>query len=123
MNKKQEIVENKIFKQNCKKLLNEDGIRFVGIINSMGRQIAGGYKEGIVPLVDEEGHKMCIHHTLGLFLTNDLDKSLGSVEYITAKREKVVMITIPLDKYIILISTEHNINSEEIVEKVTKLQF
>jgi len=119
----QESDEIEIFDQKCKKMLNEDGVRFVGIINNMGRQIAGGYKEGIIPLVDEEEHKIGIQHALGYILTKDLDESLGTVEYIVAKRKKVVMITIPIQKHIILISTEPDINSEEIVEKVTKLQF
>ena len=104
-------------------MLDEEGIRFIGVINNMGRQIAGDYKEGITPLVDEEEHKIGIQHALGYVLTKDLDESLGPVEYISTKRKKVIMITIPLQKYIILISTEHDINSEEIVEKVTKLQF
>lgn len=104
-------------------MLNEDSIRFIGIINNMGRQIAGGYKAGIIPLVDDEEHKMWIQHALGYVLIKDFDESLGTVEYIVATRKKVVMITIPLQKHIILISTEHNIDSEEIVKKVTKLQF
>ena len=123
MNRVTKIDEIEIFEQKCKKMLNEDGIRFIGIINNMGRQIAGGYKPGITPLVDEEEHKMGTQHILGYVLIKDFDKSLGSVEYIATKRKKVVMVTVPLEKHIILISTEHDIDSEEIVKKVTKLQF
>lgn len=120
MNQTEEI-EN--FDQKCKKMLSEDGVRFIGIVNNMGKQIAGGYKEGITPLVDAEEHKIGIQHALGYVLTTDFDKSLGSVEYLVAKRKKVVMITVPIKNYIILISTEHNISSEEIVEKAIQLQF
>jgi len=49
----------------CKDLLKEESVRFVGIINNMGRQVAGGYKESITPLVDEEDHKMSLEHTMG----------------------------------------------------------
>ena len=105
------------------KMLNENGIRFIGIINNMGRQIAGGNKVGITPLVDDEEHKMGIQHALGYVLTKDFDESLGSVEYIATKRKKVIMITIPIQNYIILISAEHDTNSEEIVKKVMNLQF
>ena len=111
------------FDHKCKKMLYEDGVRFIGVINSMGRQVAGGYKKGITPLVDDEEHRMGIQHALGYVLTTDFDESLGSVEYIAAKRKKVIMITIPIKNHIILISTERDANSEEIVRKTTELQF
>ena len=56
MNEVKEINEIEILNQKCKKMLNEDGIRFIGIINNVGRQIAGGYKTGITPLVDDDEH-------------------------------------------------------------------
>ena len=111
------------FDQKCKKMLCEDGIRFIGIINNMGRQIAGGYKKEITPLVDDEEHRMGIQHALGYVLTTDFDESLGSVEYITTKRKKVTMITIPIKNHIVLMSTEHNVNSEKIIKKIMDLQF
>jgi len=123
LNSIQESDKIKSFDEKCKKMLNENDVRFIGVINNMGRQIAGGYREGLVPLVDEEEHKMGIQHTLEYVLTKDLDDSLGSVEHIITKRKKVVMITIPMPNHIILISAENDINSEEIIEKVMALQF
>jgi len=102
-------------------MLQDHRIRFLGIIDSMGRQIAGGYKEGLVRLVDDEEHKMCIQHVLGFILTKDLDESLGAVDYLISKRKKVSMITIPLQKYVILMSVERNADVEKIVEKTMKL--
>lgn len=104
-----------------KDILQDHNIRFLGIIDSMGRQIAGGYKEGLVRLVDDEEHKMCIQHVLGFVLTKDLDESLGEVDYLISKRKKVCMITIPLQKYVILMSVERNADVERIVEKTVKL--
>ena len=111
------------FDKKCKEMLCEDGIRFIGIVNNMGRQIAGGYGKGIIPLVDDEEHMMGIQHALGYVLTTDFDESLGSVEYIATKRKKVIMITIPIKDHIILLSIERNANSEEIVKKIIDLQF
>lgn len=34
--------------EKSKKMLQDHNIRFLGIIDSMGRQVAGGYKEGFV---------------------------------------------------------------------------
>ena len=105
----------------CWDLLKEESARFVGIINSMGRQVAGGYKESINPLVDEEHHKMSLEHAMEVFLTKDLDDSLGKTDYIITGRKKVFMITIPTEKYSILISAERNADAEKIVETTMKL--
>jgi hypothetical protein len=58
---------------------------------------------------------------LEIFLTKDLDESLGSIDSIITRRKKVTMITIPMDKFSILISAERDSNAEEIVEKASKL--
>ena len=113
--------ENKVFDQKCRSLLDENGIRFTGVINNMGRQVAGGYNDTITPLVDEEEHKISLEHTLEIFLTKDLDESLGSIDSIITRRKKVTMITVPMDKFSLLISAERDSNAEEIVEKASKL--
>jgi len=118
---KQDIQQNKIFEQKCNLLLNEKGIRFVGIINKMGSQMAGGYKNTITPLVDEEEHKICLEHTLEIMLTRDLDDALGSIDNIVTKRKKVTMITIPMEDFSLLISANKNANSEEIINKALKI--
>ena len=107
--------------EKSEEMLKDHSIRFLGIIDSMGKQIAGGYQEGLVRLVDDEEHKMCIQHVLGFVLTKDLDESLGAVDYLISKRKKVCMITIPLQKYVILMSVERNTDVEKIVEKTVKL--
>jgi len=113
--------ENKVFDQKCRSLLDENGVRFTGVINNMGRQVAGGYKDTITPLVDEEEHKISLEHALEIFLTKDLDESLGSIDSIITRRKKVTMITIPMDKFSLLISAERDSNAEEIVEKASRL--
>ena len=113
--------ENKIFDQKCRSLLDENGVRFIGVINNMGRQVAGGYKDTITPLVDEEEHKISLEHTLEIFLTKDLDESLGSIDSIITRRKKVTMITIPMDTLSLLISAERDSNAEEIVGKASNL--
>lgn len=87
----------------------------------MGRQIAGGYKKTITPLVDEEEHKISLEHTMEILLTKDLDDSLGSIDSIITRRKKVTMITVPMEKFSLLISAERNSNAEKIAEKASKL--
>ena len=102
--------------EKCKRLLREPDVRFVGIINNMGRQVAGGYKNTITPLVDDEDHKMSLEHALETFLTRDLDEQLGTIDYIITKRKKVTMITIPTEKYSVLMSVERMADAEKIIE-------
>ena len=109
--------ENSNLHQKCQSLFNEPGIRFVGIVNNMGRQVAGGYKEGITPLVDDKGLKMCMEYTLQMFMTKDLDAQLGCTEYIIAKRNKVKIISIPIKNNMILISTESDADDKHTIQK------
>ena len=118
---KQDIEQNKIFEQKCSILLNEKEIRYVGIINKMGSQMAGGYKATITPLVDEEEHKICLEHTLEIMLTKDLDEALGSIDSIVTKRKKVMMITIPMRDFSLLISAEKSGDSEKIIKKALEI--
>ena len=113
--------EIKAFNKKCNLLLEEPLVRFVGVINKMGRQIAGGYNKKITPLVDEEDHKISLEHALEIMITKDLDDSLGAIESIVTRRKKVTMITIPLANFSLLISTEKNANSEKIIKKSSKL--
>ena len=118
---KQDIEQNKIFEQKCSLLLNEKEIRYVGIINKMGSQMAGGYKATITPLVDEEEHKICLEHTLEIMLTKDLDEALGSIDSIVTKRKKVMMITIPMRDFSLLISAEKSGDSDKIIKKALQI--
>jgi len=118
---KQDIQQIKIFEKNCNLLLNEKEIRYVGIINKMGSQMAGGYKATITPLVDEEEHKICLEHTLEIMLTRDLDEALGSIDSIVTKRKKVIMITIPMNDFSLLISADKSANSEKIIKKALEI--
>lgn len=113
--------ENRVFDQKCRSLLDENGVRFVGVINSMGRQVAGGYRGNITPLVDAEEHKISLEHALEILITKDLDESLGSIDSIITRRKKVTMITIPMERSSLLISVELDSDAEKIINTASKL--
>lgn len=118
---RQQPDENKILDKKCQSLLDEKGVRFAGVINNMGRQVAGGYKSTITPLVDEEEHKISLEHALEIQITKDLDESLGSIDSIITRRKKVIMITIPMENSSLLMSAELDSNAEKIVKTASKL--
>jgi hypothetical protein len=107
-----------------KYILSLPEIRFVGIISNMGRLIVGDYKKGIVPIAEIEHYKMCMEHALELFMKKDLDDILGPLDYIVSKRKKIVIVTVPVNNHLVLISAEPDTKIEPIIADILqKLKF
>ncbi len=118
---KEKAEEYLIFDQKCTLLLQEDEIRFAGFINSMGRLVAGGFKEGIIPLEDEaERQKMYMELALRVSMRKDFDYSLGPVKYTASRRQKAVVISFPINSNVLLISTEPTVDIDKLANKIMK---
>jgi hypothetical protein len=108
----------------CTKLSNEPKIRFCGVINSMGKIVAGGFKDDIKPLDSEDQRRMLyMQSTLELSMKGEFDENLGIINYITTYRDNVVLINMPMKRYnhLVLISAERNANVEQIVKNTISL--
>ncbi|NND86201.1 MAG: hypothetical protein HKM23_02495 [Nitrosopumilus sp.] len=107
------------FEQACKKILELPKIRFVGVINNMGRKIAGNFKDGVTSfLPDKENRRMYVQLMLEYMMRKDFDEKLGSIDYIVSRRTNVTMISIPTKEYLVLISAERDANAQDIVREV-----
>jgi len=116
------IQNNSSYDQKCELLLKEPEVRFAGIIDKMGNLIAGGTKDGIKPLEDEtERRKMFMEVALRVTTRSDFDHSLGEVEYSASRRKKVVVLSFPLGKKILLISTDKNVDIDKAASKIMKI--
>ena len=114
--------EKQSLEQACQEMLHTQGIRFVGVINQMGRLVTGGFKYGVKPLTDDEQRRtLFVQLVLELSLRRELDDVLGPVKYIAAKRGKVIKITIPLNKKILVISAELNTDVEAITKTANEI--
>lgn len=103
----------------CKEVLTIPELRFVGVLNKMGRKIAGGFKEGISSyLEDKDNQMMYVQLTLEYLMRKDFDEQLGPIDYIASRRGKVTMISIPTKDYLILISAQRDVNVEEVIKQV-----
>jgi hypothetical protein len=112
-------IEKQALEESCKKILAIEKIRFVGVLNDMGKQIAGGFKEGITSyLGDQANQGMYVQLTLEYMMRKDFDTELGPMDYIVSRRGKVTMISIPTKEFLILISAERDVNVEKIIQKV-----
>lgn len=114
--------EYSLFQQKCEQLLKEDEIRFAGLINNMGKLVAGGFKDGITPIEDEaERRKMYMELALRVSMRSEFDYSLGSVKYSASRRENVVMMSFPINNNVILISAETSVDIEKLAQKIMKI--
>ncbi|MBI5697072.1 MAG: hypothetical protein HZC29_00910 [Thaumarchaeota archaeon] len=111
-----------ILDQKCKLLLQEDEIRFAGIINRMGRLVAGGFKKGITPLVDNtELQRLYLELTLRVSMRQEFDDRLGPVKYTASYREKALVLSFLLDSNILLISTSPDISIDKTANKIMRI--
>ena len=105
--------------ESCKKILQLPKIRFVGVLNKMGNKIAGGFKKGITSyLPDKDSRMMYVQLILEYLMRKDFDEGLGPIEYISSRRGKVTMISIPAKDFLVLISAERDVNVREIILQV-----
>ena len=108
----------------CKGLLDCDEIRFAGIINEDGRLVSGGFKQGLTPLeADEEKLESFMKFISKVSLRKEYDDSLGPINYLAARRDKVVLISFPfpLSRILLLISADPSVNIENLANKVIKI--
>ena len=114
-----EIDEVQSLEKSCTTILELPKIRFTGVLNKMGRRIAGGFKEGISSyLQDKENQMMYVQLTLEYLMRKDFDERLGPIDYIASRRGKVTMISIPTKNYLILISAQRDVDVEETINQV-----
>ena len=114
--------EYSIFQQKCDLLLKDDEVRFAGLINNMGKLVAGGFKEGISPYEDEaERRKMFMELALRVSMRMEFDYSLGPVKYSASRREKVVMLSFPINNNVLMISAVPSIDIEKFAQKTLKI--
>jgi hypothetical protein len=108
----------------CNKICDESHIRFCGVINSMGKLIAGSFRDGILPLdTDVQREMLYMQSRLELSMKAEFNDNLGDVNHVITYRDNVVIITLPLknQQYHILISAERIADIKKIVDKTVNL--
>ena len=113
-----------IYEIRSKDLLDEEGVRFSGIIDEDGNLIYGGFKKGILPLEsDQEKLDSFLKFVSKISLRKEYDDSLGPINYLVARRNKTVLISFPfpLSRILLLVSAEPSMNIEDLARKVIKV--
>ncbi len=94
-------------------------IRFVGIINQMGKLIAGDMKKGLTSMERDDGSmRLYLGYAINNVLRRDFDNVFGKVLYTFSEREQIKLLTIPLDDNLLLVSMDKSINHTELIKKI-----
>ena len=106
-------------KNNIKDILLEPEIRFCGLIDSSGELIAGDMKKGIIPF-ENDARRRQMFQELAHRVANrkGFDANLGRVKYSSSRREKVVMMSFPIGRYIIMVIAEPSVNIDRLAWKI-----
>ncbi|MCV0431534.1 DUF6659 family protein [Nitrosopumilus sp.] len=106
----------------CSALSEEDKIRHVGVINELGRLVAGGFKKGATPLLSEDRIRMLyMQMQLDFNMRRELDDVLGPIDYIASRRTKQLIISVPIGKNLVLISADPDTDDKKIIKRAEEL--
>ena len=100
----------------------DSDIRFVGIINSKGRLVAGGMVSSKKRLGDRKGDEMLyMELALRVRMRREFDDDLGKVEFSMSFREKLIVMSFPMENDVLMVSMERKTQFENIAFEILKL--
>jgi hypothetical protein len=91
--------------------LNND-IRYAGVIDDTGAQIAGGMRKGMDSIVSETEEELFLTQTaLRKSMRERFDRAMGRARFAYVEREKISILTFYMDDKILLVTLEPNVDS------------
>lgn len=108
----------------CQQIVKLDPkVRSARIINNRGHLVAGGMREGLPALEEyKQDEMMFMELALRVRMRHDFDKELGKVHFSMSYRDKVIIMSFPLDNDdVLLTSGEREIDFKEIPFKILEI--
>jgi len=105
-------------------VLNIDsGIRYAAIQNTAGKIITGGFRENIVPILNDEELQMMHHYASQRWQTRmNIEHKLGPAKYALAEYNEIKRISFPIDeKHLLMVTTEINSDHNNVIAKILEL--
>ena len=97
-------------------------IRFAGVINSRGRLIAGGMISSKKRLGDRKRDEMLyMELALRVKMRSEFDNDLGKVKFSMSFREKLIVMSFPMENDVLMVSMERKTKFEQIAFNILKL--
>jgi len=100
----------------------DSNVRFAGIINSRGRLIAGGMIPSKKRLGDRKRDEMLyMELALRVKMRSEFDDDLGKVKFSMSFREKLIVMSFPMENDVLMVSLEKKTQFENIAHSILKL--
>ena len=94
-----------------------DDIRYAGVVDDTGLLIAGGMRKGIDSVVDQTNEELYLAQTaLRKSMRQRFDESMGRARFAYVEREKISIITYYMNKKILLVTLEPNVDSHTAID-------
>ena len=94
-----------------------DDIRYAGVVDDSGLLIAGGMRKGIDSIVDQNNEELYLAQTaLRKSMRQRFDVTMGKSRFAYVEREKISILTFYIDKNIILVTLEPNVDSHTAID-------
>ena len=113
---------NKSLQEILDEIIDEKGIRFAGFINRKGDLVIGKFCKDVIPFEsDNEQKKIFRELAIRVATRVKFDYSMGRVKYSASRREKLVMMSFPLKRNILLITAEPNVNIDRLAYRIIQI--
>ena len=97
-------------------------IRFAGVINKMGKLVAGGMRQGVNPLENKaDSSKLFLGFALRSEMKKDFDAEFGKTIYSFSERDRIKLASFPLNDHILRISMEKEEQHLTLIENILKM--
>jgi len=97
-------------------------VRFAGVINSKGRLIAGGMAPSKKRLGDRKRDEMLyMELALRVKMRREFDDDLGKVRFSMSFREKLIVMSFPMENDVLMVSMERKTRFENVAFEILKL--
>jgi len=94
-----------------------DDIRYAAVVDDAGLQIAGGMRRGIDSIVDQTNEELYLAQTaLRKSMRERFDENMGKARFAYVEREKISILTFYLNKNILIVTLEPNIDSHTAID-------
>ena len=107
----------------CERIKKVDPkVRFAGVVNSKGRLVAGGMVTSKKRLGDRKNDEMLyMELALRVKMRSEFDGDLGKVKFSMSFREKLIVMSFPIENDVLMVSMESKTQFEKIAFKILKL--
>lgn len=94
-----------------------DDIRYAGIVDDSGLLIAGGMRNGIDSIVDQNNEELYLAQTaLRKSMRQRFDGTMGKSRFAYVEREKISILTLYMNKNTVIVTMEPNVDSHTAVD-------